>query len=289
MLAANHDAQQNWSITQATPADQLDIDRFLSENHTAHRHLDWLNPLDWIGEKPFLLEKNVHKIQAILLTAPEVPEATWVRLFSTKQNASIETTWQQMLSAALPILKHQGIKQLAGLGLSEWFQKLLIGSDFSLSNGIVVLERIERIPIPELSQPGIVIRPMQTEHLPQVFAIDQLAFVPLWQNSLAGLSKAFQQQGICTVAVKSDAIVGFQISTVFGGHGHLARLAVHPQHQGQQIASLLTADLLIQCSKEQIWQMTVNTQADNLSSLTLYQKFGFYLTGERIPVFLREL
>ncbi|MFU8826751.1 MAG: hypothetical protein ACNA70_04585, partial [Brevefilum sp.] len=65
-------------ITNATPVDQLAINRFLARNHLVHRHLDWFSPAEWVGHQPFLLEKQQQKIQSILLAAPEVKQATWV-------------------------------------------------------------------------------------------------------------------------------------------------------------------------------------------------------------------
>jgi len=276
-------------ITNATPVDQLGINRFLARNHLVHRHLDWFSPAEWVGHQPFLLEKQLQKIQSILLAAPEVKQATWVRLFGVRDADLLSTAWNRLLCKAIAMLTTMGISKLCALGSSDWFISLLRQSGFGCINEIVVLEaRNRNAPRPAIRSQAE-IRPMQIEDLPLVAQIDHVAFEPLWQNALAGLKNALSQRGISTVAVLHEKIVGYQISTCLGSHGHLARLAVDPQQQGQHIASALVADLLDRFNQEDILYVTVNTQADNSPSLKVYQRFGFQSTGERIPVYLRKI
>lgn len=278
---------QNRTITHATPEDQLAISKFLNQNILTHHHLDWFGPLDWLGQQPFLIEKIDHEIQALLLAAPEVRGSTWVRLFSVRHALTLADVWDRLLTHTISILQDASINQLAALGLSHWFSDLLTKTDFIYQKNIVVLDWKRDIPIRTLADPEILVRAMRSEDLIEVKHIDQLAFPPLWQNSLAGLTKAFHQPGISTVALKHDQIVGFQISTASTTHGHLARLAVHPGHQRQQIASSLVSDLLKQLVRLGIYRVTVNTQSDNKPSLALYEKIGFQRTQETIPVYLR--
>jgi ribosomal protein S18 acetylase RimI-like enzyme len=133
------------------------------------------------------------------------------------------------------------------------------------------------------------IRTMQFQDLTEVERIDRTAFPSLWQNSPAGLSKAFSQPGISTVAVKEGKIVGYQISTSMTIYGHLARLAVDPDCQRQGIAFALVYDLLKQFEHRGFWRVTVNTQSDNRASLKLYKKFGFRRTSEEIKVYSLDL
>ena len=90
------------------------------------------------------------------------------------------------------------------------------------------------------------IRAMRDDDLEVIESIDHASFPPIWQNSLAGLRKAYHQTGIRTVAVKDDKIIGYQISTTMTIYGHLARLAVHPEYQEQGIGYGLVYDLLKQ-------------------------------------------
>ena len=80
-------------------------------------------------------------------------------------------------------------------------------------------------------------------------------------------------------------MIGYQISTGNAGGGHLARLAVHPTQQGRRIGKSLLLDMLSRYKRRGITRVTVNTQQNNPSSLILYQKAGFILTGEEYPVY----
>jgi len=288
-----HDSQlfssKDRIISAATSEDLREIAHFLSQNYRIHQHLDWFNAPEWIGQQPFLVEKYQQRIYAILLAAPEVPGATWIRLFCIKNSGMLEPTWQRLLDHAILSIKSMGIKTLAALGTSRWFTTLLSGTKFEQINNIVSLEKKCSSVFVNNYPSQIEIRSMNEDNLPEVAQIDHAAFTPIWQNSLASLKKAFQQQGVATVAVWKQKVVGYQISTWWSFHAHLARLAVHPEQQGQHIASMLVGDLLTRLLAKEITHVTVNTQADNHSSLAVYSKFGFQQTSGVIPVYQRAL
>jgi ribosomal protein S18 acetylase RimI-like enzyme len=125
---------------------------------------------------------------------------------------------------------------------------------------------------------------METD-LPQVVETDNSAFHPLWQNSLETLQLALSQALFATVAENSHGILGYQITTGHGQRAHLARLAVRPEAQGQGAGRALLSDLFTKVTRDGIIRLSVNTQSDNATSLSLYKKMGFRRTGEEYPVF----
>jgi ribosomal-protein-alanine N-acetyltransferase len=127
---------------------------------------------------------------------------------------------------------------------------------------------------------------MEPEDLPAVCELDQEAFEPLWHNSLEGLAMAYRQSAWATVVEDHQHIIGYQISTSVPLSGHLARLAVRPELRHAGIGSALVIDLLHHFLRDGAWRVTVNTQDDNLASLSLYEKIGFHRTGETFPVFV---
>lgn len=131
----------------------------------------------------------------------------------------------------------------------------------------------------------MIVRPMNYDDLADVETIDRRAFFPLWRNSLPGLKTAFKHASLATVAEMKGQIVGYQISTSSQMNAHLARLAVAPEYQGQGIGFRLVHDVLQQCFRRGMGQVTVNTQSDNRSSVSLYKKLGFETTGEIFPVY----
>lgn len=277
------------TIIEATD-DHLDaLIQFLNQNNKIHRHLDWHTPQEWLGKNPFLIEEKNGQIQAILCAIPENNITAWVRAFGASQHSDLEKVWITLLEPAMNVLQQMGINQLASLALHQWFSGLLTRSAFDHHQNIIVLEWQGDLPKDFRYQDDVHIRPMLKGDLPDIARLDHLAFPPLWQNSLSGLTKAFQQPGICTVARLNNKIVGYQISTTMTIYGHLARLAVHPAYQRKGIATLLVDNLLKQFKNRGFWRITVNTQSDNHSSLKLYQKFGFIPTKEEIPVYLLNI
>ena len=101
--------------------------------------------------------------------------------------------------------------------------------------------------------------------------------------SLQDLRQAYRIASSCTVAVKDERILGFQVSTFFFDGAHLARLAVHPSTQGQGIGGALLGDLLERYTRRGIQMMTVNTQESNHQSRRLYERFGFEPNGYDLP------
>lgn len=289
MLDAQPTPPRNRAIIGAGIEHKHEISRFLNQNNQTHLHLDWFSPLDWLGQHPFLIEKHNEHIQAIMLSAPEVAKSTWVRLFSIKDNVSVQAVWERLLSKTIMMLKDQNINQLGALGFSDWFRDLLLRTNFKEYYQIVVLEWKGDILPKNILRPQIDIRLMRLEDLPIIQQIDHLAFSSLWQNSLNGLTKAFNQPGFSTVATQQDRIIGYQISTAITFQGHLARLAVHPDHQGQQVGSGLVMDLLNRMVKNGVRSITVNTQQNNASSLAIYDKLGFKQTQQTIPVLLKHI
>lgn len=276
-------------VSRAAKSDYEPLANFFNQNPCIHRHLDWFSPLEWLGQQPFLLEKENEQVQAVFCAVPENKEIAWVRVFGLCKSQPMTPTWEQMLSSAIQDLQKKKVHTLASLSLHAWFKNLLEGSGFNHSQDIVVLEWQGQLPHQARINDSIEIRKMLITDLPEVDRIDQQAFPPLWQNAPAGLSKAFNQTGISTVAVKNHRIVGYQISTAMTIYGHLARLAVDPECQREGIAFTLVYDLLQRFERRGFLRVTVNTQSDNRASLKLYDRFGFQATGEKIPVYCLTL
>ncbi len=285
MIKDKPSPSDNLTIVEATPAIYDQLAEFLNQNIKIHRHLDWFSSLDWIGNHPYLIEMANNKIQAVLCATPENEEIAWIRVFAVQKTLDENIPWDRLLPQAIRSLEEMKIKNLAALALHPWFEALLEKSGFVNRQNIVVLEWHGDLPVNVNSNPDFIIRPMHLNDLAAVERIDRAAFPPLWQNSSAGLGKAYNQTGISTVAVKDDTIVGYQISTTMTIYGHLARLAVDPAYQRQGIGYLLVHDLLRQFDQRGLWRVTVNTQSNNAASLELYKKFGFKRTSEEIKVF----
>ena len=275
----------DFKVRPAVLEDHRQLANLMHFSPFVHRHLDWRYPLDWIGASPFFVVEDKGQIFAALACPPDPPLIAWVRLFMNSGKIPLQESWQMLWKLVLPELVRNKHTMVAAIVLQDWFPELLIASDLTSRQSIVMLEREEQDIVAVELPPGFSIRSMQKTDLPVVADVDADAFDPLWQNSLQALDLAYSQAIFPTVAETDGQIVGYQLSTRNQLGVHLARLAVRPKVQGKGIGRTLVADLIRQTGRHGMFHLTVNTQSDNSTSLALYNKIGFRETGERYPVY----
>jgi ribosomal-protein-alanine N-acetyltransferase len=273
-------------IRTATTRDANKLANLIHFEVYVHRHLDWRQPLDWIGKNPFLvLEKN-GEIIAALVCPPDPPSVSWVRLFAMTSSQERMPIWELLWNEAINQLRdNAGVKWLAAMPLHSWMQSLLIHSGFINKYNVLMLSWENRgISVEKLNSPAN-IRPMRHDDITAIRKIDKLAFEPVWQNSIDILTLAYQQSSVSTVIKINQEIVGYQISTSTAIGAHLARLAIHPDFQGAGLGYTLLRDLLNRFADNRVNRVTVNTQKDNIHAMSLYSKAGFSPTGEEYPFY----
>jgi ribosomal protein S18 acetylase RimI-like enzyme len=275
----------DYLVRPAHPGDQDQISTLLSNGHYVHRHLDWRTPLEWIGFHPYLVIEETGRIRAVLACPPDPLSIGWVRVFAADRTFPVRDAWNILWADILPMLGGVKSETVAAITLQVWFQEVLEESRFSSQQQIVMLtwagKNVSDVKLPA----GFLIRNMVEEDIEQVAEVDAAAFVPLWQNSSDALHKAFRQAALATIIEEQGVIVAYQLSTKNFLGGHLARLAVHPDLQGKGIGYLLVSDMIHKLHLLGVDTISVNTQSDNLISLSLYKRMGFEETGERYPVY----
>jgi ribosomal protein S18 acetylase RimI-like enzyme len=282
-------SQINLSVRSATERDRQPLANIIHFEPRVHRHLDWRAPLDWIGHEPFLIAERDGNILAAIACPPDPVEVAWIRLFAVASSSSPLDAWQALWPAARDLLIQQKGISVTAIPLQQWFQGLLDKSDFYLSHNVVLLSWQRGSPIPGPRSIPFRIRPMTFDDLHMVEKIDAAAFGAIWRNSFDSVELSFRQSALATVAEEEDGIKGYQISTASPMGGHLARLAVLPEIQSRGIGYALVRDALDQFERRGALRVTVNTQEENLVSLSLYAKLGFRLTGEKYPVYQSDL
>ncbi len=276
-------------VRPALIADTRQIANLIQFSPQVHRHLDWRDPLGWIGAPPFFVLESQGQIIATLGCPPDPPSIAWVRLFVNSGKITLEKSWQLLWNSTRDELEKMGHQLAAAIVIKDWFHDLLKASGFTSRQSIVMLERDGGNPPTLALENQVTIRSMMAFDLPVVAEVDALAFVLLWQNSLPVLERAFPQAVWASVADYNSEVVGYQMSTRNSLGVHLARLAVRPSWQGKGLGYALVADLIQKAGKSGITHLTVNTQSDNAESLALYQKLDFRETRERYPVYLQEV
>ena len=260
----------------------------IQQSPYVHRHLDWYDPLDWIGYQPFLAVEWNHQFRAVLACPPDPLDIAWIRLFVVSTELTIRDAWALLWSALLE--QNKGLDLIvAAIPLNSWFQDILTNNQFEPITKVVLLEW-DRNPSVMVPKPSIFrIRDMVLEDLLGVHQVDMQAFDPIWQISGRSLETAWAKSALATVAETSSGILGYQISTAVSNGGHLARLAVLPDQQGRGIGTGLVQHLLTQFHLWGSLKVTVNTQTDNIASLGLYEKLGFHRTDEVYPVYKQAI
>ena len=256
-----------------------------------HRHLDWRTPLEWLGAPFYWALEEGNQITAALACPTEVAGIAWVRLFVYAGRWSAEGAWNILWDAARKEIARAGGATVAAIAMHPWLQNVLAASGFENRQNIVMLEWNGSASQPWVSYEaeGIRIRKMEEADLPEVDRADAAAFPPLWQNPLETLRRGYAQSLVATVAENESGIVGYQISTGGRMRSHLARLAVHPSVQGRGVGRAILSDLFTRLNQFGIPRLSVNTQSDNNTSLSLYKKMGFLRTGEQYPVYTFDI
>jgi ribosomal-protein-alanine N-acetyltransferase len=276
-------------VRPAVLTDQRQIANLIHFSSHVHRHLDWRNPLEWIGSPPFYVLESQGEVVAALGCPPDPPSVAWVRLFVNSGKIPVRESWQMLWERARTELARRGQFVTAAIVLHEWLHDLLLSSGFTSRQSIVMLERDGGDPA-EMALPSeISMRPMMQFDLPVVAEVDASAFELLWQNTLPVLERAYPQAVWPTVAKADGQMIGYQLSTRNPLGLHLARLAVRPAVQGKGLGYALVANLIQQAARHGISHLTVNTQSDNATSLALYQRMSFRETGERYPVYQMQI
>jgi ribosomal protein S18 acetylase RimI-like enzyme len=270
------------TIRLAKDKDRRRLARLIHFCPWVHRHLDWRPPLDWLGYQPYLIVERDGQLLAALASPPDPPEIAWIRLLAISSEFTISDAWKVLWQSAYEYL--WGIT-VAAIPMQSWFSQQLISAQFEHAHDIAMFAWENQKPPPEHNPPNCNLRLMNHNDLTSIKELDALAFGPIWQQSLEMLELAFKQSAHAMVAETSEGIIGYQISTAESGGCHLARLAVHPKHQGKGIGFALTRDMLVYFYNRGTLRVTVNTQTDNTPSLALYKKVGFHSTGEVFPVF----
>ena len=280
------------ALLEVRPADADDrgplSNLVFSEPHV-HKHLDWKAPLEWLGFSPFMVLQDGARLVGALACPPDPESIAWVRLFVFASNLNGFSAWRPLWLAARQELAKQGGGTAAVIATQRWLDPILLENGFELVNHIVLFEMNTDTASGVPLQQDREIRPMLPADLPQVAELDWAAFEPLWRNSLAALTHAYAQATYASVAEEGSGLVGYQLSTggMFGTH--LARLAVRPGVQRRGLGAALVRDLIAHIPAGREPRLTVNTQADNSASHTLYARLGFRETGERFPVYAFEV
>lgn len=126
------------------------------------------------------------------------------------------------------------------------------------------------------------IRDMQIADLEPVVAIEQLISQSPWS-----LKQFEQSLNDSKVLVSADKIIGFAVIASVIDEAEIHNLAVHPDHQGMGLGSLLLDDALAQLPRA-IRLLHLEVRASNFPAIRLYLQRDFVQVGERRDYYKTE-
>jgi len=289
------------SERHSTNANEIDIvsyeRRYRSEvrdllygSYRSHSHLDWHDTDFWLDrmEAPIRLARIDGRLVGMMATSEPLNDTSWLRLAAVADDMQPAPVLRALWAALQPELNDLDIRQVAILILRDWVVRHLPEMGFTYAEDIVTLRRTAQT-LPPPAESSISIRMAHPQDLDRIVEIDQAAFGAPWQLSLYELRQADRVAAIATVATQNELVLGYELTTLHLESAHLARLAVHPEAQRHGVGAALLHDLISRINRRGIRGITVNTQASNIRSQQLYQRFGFERNGYDLPVWMANL
>ena len=121
---------------------------------------------------------------------------------------------------------------------------------------------------------------MTKEHVLDVYNIEQeLISVPWSLKLLEDLVN--QDNVIAKVLLLNNKVIGYYSFYNICGEANINNIAVKSFYHGLGFGNKLMQDIMEECEKNNILDITLEVAADNRIALSLYKKFGFVTEGVR--------
>lgn len=120
--------------------------------------------------------------------------------------------------------------------------------------------------------------------LPAAVELDQRALGGIW--TLNGYRQELERSssaliGLVKNRVQDIDLLGMGCLWGIEDEAHIILLAVDPAYQRQGLGQMLLWGLLAIASQRHLTRATLEVRASNQAALSLYQKFGFQIAGQR--------
>lgn len=256
-------------------------------NYHMHTHLDWQSVEDYLRDDPPHLWVAYYddQLRGALGLSEAVDGYMWLRIAGMADHSEplqvLQTLWAHVRGELIA----DGARGVSVLMMRDWIEDWLTAANFNYTENIVTLQ-YDQSAAPDMPIRSMAtLAPIETYHLAEAAQIDYMAFDSPWHMTTREVRMAVRAGSYNTVAVLDGRVVGYQVATLYGNSGHLARLAVHPNVQGRGIGGALVVDMLRWFNRRNIHHITVNTQHTNVRSLRLYERYHFRRTGFDVPVY----
>ncbi len=156
--------------------------------------------------------------------------------------------------------------------------------------GFDVLEEVVPYERPhcqvEPLSPRLAMRSLAEDDLSALVALEEQAFPWLWWETAESFWETAQRPDCWAyTAWLGRDLVGYLILAQRADLGHINRIAVHPRWQGQGYGAELLTYAIGDLARHGARRVGLNTQANNIRSQRLYERFAFRRTDDRYWVY----
>lgn len=276
------------SVRPAQLSDRAAIHQLTEHNQRVHFNLDWWSFDQWLhADRPsdaIWLAFDQEELIGLLAAPFEQSPVVWLRSIAIGSGYPASPIFTALFTRARSTWLAQGAERIAVMAHPDWVADLTQKLNFARCNEIITMRKSDRA-VPAFTRPPAAdIRLAALRDMTAIAENDRAAFDVVWWHSAASLTHILKSVSHFVVAAIDDRVVGHAFSDVYGGHGHLIRLVVHPAYQQRGIGEQLLRESLFYQIAVGAYPLTLNTQIDNLASQALYRRYGYQLNGKPIRV-----
>ncbi|NJD55763.1 MAG: ribosomal-protein-alanine N-acetyltransferase [Nitrospirae bacterium] len=126
----------------------------------------------------------------------------------------------------------------------------------------------------------VVIDEMLPEDVPEVLAIEQVAFTTPWSGTLF-MNEIYKPLSLPKVARAGGRIVGYICANQVLDEGHILNVTVHPEHRGQGMAREMVRHIVGLLEERSCSVIYLEVRVSNEAALRMYERAGFRMITVR--------
>jgi [ribosomal protein S18]-alanine N-acetyltransferase len=130
--------------------------------------------------------------------------------------------------------------------------------------------------------PALTIAPLTEDDLEDVLRLERVCFADPWsRQAFRQELRSARQGGYSRVVREAGELHGYSIAWFVADEGHLANLAVAPEHRRRGLARHLLEDFIEEARGRASRILWLEVRVSNLAAIRLYERYRFRSVGVR--------
>jgi len=272
----------------ATPDDEKAIDDAVCKAGRLVLHTQWSGAANATRTHDLYLIEAKGRTECVLGLFIGPSAVARIHVFALRGGWSVDEGLSILLPLVRRTLRDRHVETLGFVGPEQWLIGALVRAGFRQTNTIVTLQKTD-LRVPDPGNPRVTVRQATQSDFSAILEIDRAAFDILWWNTADTLAQWLSDPAYFVIAEWNGRVVGYQCASLNGRHGHVSRIAVHPEYHGQRIGARLLSEAMAFFERERVFGVTLNTQQDNKEGCRLYEWFGFRVLGKEAQVLVLDV